>query len=142
MTETGALQSTLETEHAALYVFGALIGRLAPTAPAGLGAALRSAYAEHRTRRDELTALVRAGGEEPVAAAPAYRLPTPLATAAQVRNAAVAAERTATEAYAALVASSTEESRSWAVSALTASAVRQLTLGGPPDAFPGAPELG
>ena len=36
MTETGALQSTLETEHAALYVFGALIGRLAPTAPAGL----------------------------------------------------------------------------------------------------------
>lgn len=137
MTENDALQSTLEAEHAAVYVYAALVGR----GDTALAAALWAAYREHRDRRDELTALLRDAGEEPVAAAPAYQLPARLDTPARVRRAAVAAERAGAEAYAALVAAGTGDLRSWGVSALTASAVRELTLGAAPTAFPGAPEL-
>ncbi len=140
MTENDALRSTLEAEHAAVYVYAALVGR-GDTAPA-LAGSLWAAYGEHRDRRDELTALLRDVGEEPVAAAPAYQLPTRLDTPARVRRTAVAAERAGAEAYAALVAAASGDRRSWAVSALTASAVRELTLGAAPSAFPGAPELG
>lgn len=137
MTETDALQSTLEAEHAAVYVYAVLVGR----GDTALAAPLWAAYREHRDRRDELTAMLRDTGQEPVAAAPAYELPARLDTPARVRRAAVAAERAGAEAYAALVAAATGELRSWGVSALTASAVRELTLGAAPTAFPGAPEL-
>ncbi|MEZ5092243.1 DUF4439 domain-containing protein [Nocardioides sp.] len=144
MTEVDALQSTLEAEHAAVFVFGALVGRLDATAgPApALAAALGAAYGEHRGRRDELAALIRDAGAVPVAPAPAYALPSRLSTVAQIRRAAVLAEAAASEAYAAQVAAATDADRSWAISALTDSAVRQLTLGGAATPFPGAPELG
>ncbi len=138
MIESDALQSTLEAEHAAVYVYAVLVGR----GDTALAAPLWAAYREHRERRDELTAILRDAGEEPVAAAPAYELPRRLDTAGQVRRAAVEAERAAGEAYAALVSASTGDNRSWGISALTASAVRELTLGAAPTAFPGAPELG
>ena len=141
MTDADALQSTLEAEHAAVFVLGALVGRLG-AAGAAPEPALAAAYAEHRDRRDELMALIREAGAVPVAAAPAYRLPGRLTTAARIRAAAAQAESAASESYAALVAAATDADRSWAVSALTDSAVRQLTLGGAPTPFPGAPELG
>lgn len=140
MTDADALQDVLAAEHAAVAVFASFLGRL--PAPSPLAAAVSAAYAEHRGRRDELTARLRAAGEEPVVAAPTYRLPAPLRTVRQVGVAAQEAERAASQAYAALVALTTEETRSWAVSALTASALRAVTLGDRPAAFPGAPELG
>ena len=142
MSDLDALQTTLESEHAAVFVFAALAGRLRVDRAPRLASALEAAYAEHRGRRDELAGLIRDGGEQPLDAAPTYRLPTPLETVAQVRAAAVTAEAAASQAYAAQVSASSGESRSWGVSALTSSAVRQLTLGGAPTAFPGAPELG
>jgi Domain of unknown function (DUF4439) len=138
MTDADALQPALAAEHAAVYVFGALAAR----ATGSLADALGTAYAEHRARRDELTGLIRNGGEEPVAAAPAYRLPQPLTTVPQVRRAAVRAETAAAEQYAAVVVTTTDDDRSWAISALTACAVRIVALGGAPAAFPGAAELG
>ncbi len=140
MTETDALQLTLAAEHAAVSVFATFLGRLPAGSP--LAGAVSAAYAEHRSRRDDLTARLRDAGEEPVVAAPAYRLPARLRTVAGVRVAAQRAERAASQAYAALVAETTADDRSWAVSALTASALRALTLGDRPAAFPGAAELG
>jgi hypothetical protein len=142
MTEIDTAQDTLSAEHAAIYVYAALIGRLPTTADDTVSRAVSAAYAEHVGRRAELSATLRAAGVEPVVAAPVYRLPLPLGTAAQVQDAAIATETRAAETYAALVAAASGEIRSWAVSALSSAAVRLLTLGAPATAFPGAGELG
>lgn len=142
MSEVEALQATLESEHAAVFVFATLAGRLPVGRAPRLADGLDAAYAEHRVRRDELVAMVRTAGEQPISAAPTYLLPTPLESVTQVRAAAVAAEAAAGEAYTAQIAATTGDGRAWAVSALTSCAVRQLSLGAAPTAFPGAPELG
>jgi hypothetical protein len=142
MTPVAALQSALAAEHAALYLFGAYGARTSQSADPALYAAVTEGYLTHRARRDHLEQVVTARGEEPVPAAPTYRLPDRLATAPQVTASALATERTAAAGYAALVASTVDADRRWAVEALTASAVLQLRLGGRPEAFPGADELG
>lgn len=141
MSTLDALQATLTGEHAALYLYGALGGRTSQSGALALYAALREGYDVHRAQRDRLTRVVRDLGTEPVAAAVAYDLPDPLRSDIDVQRAALALERRCAAAYSSLVARSVGEQRRWAVTALTSSAVRQLTVGGEAEAFPGIDEL-
>ena len=134
---TDALQRTLAGEHAAVFVLGALGGRASALPAPALRAALDRAYAVHLRRRDELRARVATAGAQPLAAAPAYRLPRPLDTAAQVEAAALHVERACATTYAALVAATSGHDRAWAVDALVATAIGETAFGGGPEALPG-----
>jgi len=135
--DLAALQRTLGAEHAAIFVLGALGGRAATLPAPQLRAALASAYDAHVLRRDELRTMVIGTGGDPVAAEPAYRLPSPLSTAAQITAEALRVERTCVTTYAALVAASTDDERRWAVEALATTAVGEADFGGHPQALPG-----
>jgi hypothetical protein len=141
MTPLEALQEALAGEHAAVYVYGVLGGRVSSSATPVLAGRLTSAYTVHRGRRDQLTAMVRAAGGEPVAAEVSYRLPNPSRTAAQLAAGALVTERRCAALYAATVGSTARSARAWALGALTDAAVRELSFGGSPAPFPGAPEL-
>jgi hypothetical protein len=141
VTPRGALQQALAGEHAAVYVYGVLGGRVSASSHAELATRLSSAYVVHRGRRDQLTAMVRAAGGDPVAAEVSYQLPNPSRTAAQLTAAALVVERRCAEVYAAMVGNTAQANRQWAIDALADAAVRQLTFGGTPDAFPGVSEL-
>jgi len=141
MSTLDALQTTLAGEHAAIYVFGALGGRTSESASPGLFAALRQGYDVHRAQRDQLSRTVRDLGSEPVASAVSYEVTGPLGTAVDVQQAALTLERRCAAAYSSLVAQSVGDQRRWALTALTGTAVRQLTVGGEPEAFPGIGEL-
>jgi hypothetical protein len=141
VTPLEALQQTLAGEHAAVYVYRALAGRVSASAQPTLAAGLGSAYTTHRGRRDQLTAMVRLSGGDPVAADVSYELPNPSRTAAQLTAGALVTEERCAEVYASMVGSTSRANRQWALEALTDAAVRQLSFGGQPDAFPGLPEL-
>jgi hypothetical protein len=141
VTPLQALQATLAGEHAAVYVYGVLGGRLSSSEHPDLMARLTSAYDTHRRRRDQLTERVRAAGGEPVAAEISYELPNRARTTAQLDAAALATERRCAEVYAQAVGSTSRSDRRWATAALTDTAVRQLGFGGRPEEFPGVREL-
>ena len=141
MTPRDALQQTLAGEHAAVYVYGVLGGRVSASDQAALATRLSSAYTVHRGRRDQLVAMVLAAGGEPVAAEVSYQLPNPSRTAPQLTAAALVVERRCAEVYAAMVGSTARANRQLAIDALADAAVRQLTFGGTPEPFPGVAEL-
>jgi hypothetical protein len=141
VTPLEALQEALAGEHAAVYVYGVLGGRVSSSAAPVLSSRLTSAYTTHRGRRDQLTAMVRAAGGEPVAAELSYRLPNPSRTTSQLRAGALVTERRCAAVYAGTVGSTSRGARAWALGALADTAVRELSFGGAPTAFPGAPEL-
>lgn len=88
--ELTALQAALAAEHAAVYGYGVVGGRIG----AARRSEARAAYDAHRARRDALTREVRDLGGEPVAANAAYALPFPVPDApAAVRLAARLEER-------------------------------------------------
>ncbi len=140
MTETDVLQDCLADEHAAVYVYGVLGARTSDSASPDLHAAIRAAYEKHRERRDELTGLIAADGDMPVASATAYQVPSGLETSDGVTAAALSLERACAAAYAETVAGTTAERRAWAVTALNDAAVRELGFRGTPEMFPGAGE--
>jgi hypothetical protein len=140
MTTLEALQTTLAAEHAAVFVYGALGGRTSRSENPTLFAAVSSAYAAHRARRDQLTADIVEGGDQPVAAEAAYELPSPMVTPDQVTGAALDVERSCATTYAYLVANTAADQRRWAIAALNETAVRELTFRGTPETFPGAGE--
>lgn len=141
MTPLAALQATLAGEHAAVYVYGVIGGRVSLTKEPDLSAKVSRAYTTHRGRRDQLIALVRAGGGVPVAADVSYELSTPAVTAEQLIVAALDVERHGAEVYAQMVGNTSRANRQWAIEALGDAAVRQLGFGGTPEIFPGVPEL-
>jgi hypothetical protein len=136
-----ALQDTLAAEHAAVYVYALVGGRLSSSAYPSASRLVDDAYQVHLVRRDQLRGAIAASGHTPEPPAPAYRVrvqsraPGPLLGVARTTE-----ERCAT-VYAQLVAASTGVRRRWAVTALTDSAVRVLGFGGTPTAYPGLPEL-
>lgn len=132
-----ALQGTLAAEHAAIFELGALGGRAAELTQPQLRVAMDAAYAVHVRRRDELRAVVSSAGAQPVAAEPAYRLPSPLVTAAQIEAEALRVERACVTTYAALVAATAGAERRWAIEALATTAVGEAEFGGRPQALPG-----
>jgi hypothetical protein len=141
VTPLEALQQALAGEHAAVYVYGVLGGRVSSSAAPVLAGRLSSAYTVHRGRRDQLTAMVRSAGGEPVAAEVSYRLPNASRTEAQLAAGALLIEQRCAAVYAVTVGSTSRDARAWAVGALTDAAVRELSFGGSPAPFPGAPEL-
>lgn len=141
MTPLEALQQTLAGEHAAVYVYGVIGGRVSSSAQPELWQRVDDAYTVHRERRDQLVAMVRAADGEPVAAEPSYELSTPARTPAQLEAAALDVEDRCTAVYADMVGSTWGANRQWALDALEDTAVRLLGLGGEPEAFPGIGEL-
>jgi hypothetical protein len=141
MSVLDALQATLGDEHAALWTYGVLGARTSQSATPELYDALTAAFRRHRSRRDQLRVLVEEAGGEPVAAAATYELDGSLLRSTQVAAAALAIEVAGAETLLALVAQSSGAVREWALTEATWSATWQLELGGPPQTWPGAPEL-
>ncbi|MFF0381980.1 ferritin-like domain-containing protein [Streptomyces sp. NPDC004286] len=134
--ELTALQAALAAEHAAVYGYGVVGGRIGTPRQ---GEA-RSAYDAHRAARDTLARSVRDLGGEPVAASPAYALPFTVADSpAALRLAAELEERLA-GVYADLVRASTGHRRTTATVALREAAVRAVRWSGRSPAFPGLAE--
>lgn len=141
MSTTDVLQSTLAAEHAAVHLLGHLGGVVPPADQPDLHQLVRERHQRHRAAREYLTTTLRASGETPVAAEAAYALPDDTDDEAAVRREGVRTEELCCEAYATLVASSSNELRAWAMAALDDAARAQVAWGGAPTPFPGAPEL-
>ncbi|MFG3048030.1 ferritin-like domain-containing protein [Streptomyces sp. NPDC048241] len=134
--ELTALQAALAAEHAAVYGYGVVGGRVGTPRQ---GEA-RAAYDAHRAARDTLARSVRDLGGEPVAASPAYALPFTVADSpAALRLAAELEERLA-GVYADLVRATTGHRRTTATVALREAAVRAVRWSGQSPAFPGLAE--
>lgn len=141
MSAVHALQTALAGEHAAVYVDGVVGGRVSVSAHPRLASKVAAAYTTHRSRRDQLEAMLRAAHATPVAADVSYRLPNPCLTAAQCAAAALEVEQRCAAVYADLVAHTSQAHRQWAIDALGDAAVRQLGFGGDASAFPGVAEV-
>jgi Domain of unknown function (DUF4439) len=141
VTPLAALQDTLAAEHAAVYVYALVGGRLSTSAYPAASRLVGEAYEVHLRRRDDLRADIAAAGHTPVPPAPAYRVGVRSRAAGPLLAVARTTEERCAEVYAQLVAASTGGRRRWAVDALTDAAVRVLSFGGSPDAYPGLPEL-
>jgi hypothetical protein len=135
MTQVEALQAALAGEHAALYGVGVAGGKLS-------GTRFRDAtnlFDQHRDNRDKLSALVVAAKETPVAADPAYDLPTAVTNAATAAALLLLIERRIAAVYGDLVEAAEDSAvRALAIKNLMAAASAQLAWGGAPVAFPGA----
>ena len=140
MTELEALQTTLEAEHAAVYVYGLLGSRTSQSAEAPLYQALRAAYEAHRERRDTLIGEIAAMDAVPVPAAAAYTAPLGLDTTEGRYAAALALEGACARTYSALVGATTGSRRSEAIDLLNDAAARELSFRGTPEIFPGTDE--
>ena len=127
MTPVEALQKALAAEHAAVHLYGLLGAQSSKSQNPVLFAQLTRAYGEHRAARDQLTALVSARGAAP----------GPTSTATQIQSVARTVERRVTRTYGELVAHTSGSDRRWAITALDASAVREIAFGVAPRDFPG-----
>ncbi|HZG02409.1 MAG TPA: ferritin-like domain-containing protein [Streptomyces sp.] len=131
-----AAQAALAAEHAAVYGYGVVGGRIAEDRRAEA----RQAYDAHRARRDALRRTVRRLGGVPEPAAAAYSLPFAVPdAAAAVRLAAELEERVAA-VYADLVRAGEGELRREAAGALREAAVRAARWRGTGVPFPGLAE--
>jgi hypothetical protein len=128
-----ALQKVLAGEHAVIYGYGVAGARLS----GGARDRARAAFAAHRTRRDELLALIRARGADPVAAAAAYSLPQPVTTPRDAVVLATLLEERLAALYADAVAALEDDLRRVAVAGLRDAAVRAAGWRGGSVAFPG-----
>ncbi|SEC36101.1 DUF4439 domain-containing protein [Streptomyces sp. TLI_105] len=136
MSALDATQAALAAEHAAVYGYGVVGGRI--------GAERRTeataAYEAHRARRDALRRAVRDLGGTPVAAEAAYELPFRVAAPADaVRLAAVLEDRVA-GVYSDLVRATGDRARAEAAAALREAAVRAVRWRGSDVTFPGLAE--
>ncbi|MFD9504564.1 ferritin-like domain-containing protein [Streptomyces sp. NPDC060035] len=131
-----AAQAALAAEHAAVYGYGVLGGRLEGRRRTEATAA----YDAHRARRDALVRRVRDLGGVPVAADAAYALPFAVPDpAAAVRLAALLEDRIA-GVYSDLVRAAGGPLRQEAAGALREAAVRSVRWRGTGVAFPGLAE--
>ncbi|MFF3959228.1 ferritin-like domain-containing protein [Streptomyces sp. NPDC001890] len=131
-----AAQAALAAEHAAVYGYGVVGGRVAE----GRRAEAVAAHHAHRARRDALVRTVRGLGGEPVAAQAAYALPFAVPDpAAAVRLAAVLEDRVA-GVYSDLVRAAEGPLRREAADAMREAAVRSVRWRGSGVAFPGLAE--
>ena len=131
-----AVQAALAAEHAAVYGYGVVGGRVGDDREGEATAA----YAAHRSRRDALERTARDLGGTPAAAAAAYALPFAVPdAAAAVRLAAVLEDRVA-GVYSDLVRAAEGQLRREAAVALREAAVRAVRWRGSGVAFPGLAE--
>ncbi|MER5967295.1 DUF4439 domain-containing protein [Streptomyces sp. NPDC002057] len=136
MSALDATQAALAAEHAAVYGYGVVGGRIG----AERRAEATAAYQAHRARRDALRRAVRDLGGTPVAAEAAYELPFRVTDpAGAVRLAAVLEDRVA-GVYSDLVRASEGPRRREAAAALREAAVRAVRWHGGDVTFPGLAE--
>ena len=137
MTPVQALQKALAAEHAAVFLYGLLGAQSSQSRQPELFSRLTSAYTAHRAARDELTVLVAARGSDPVASKTDYEVPGATTTPAQIQAVARLVESRVTSTYGELVGNTAGRDRRWAIAAVEASALRELTFGTAPSDFPG-----
>ncbi|MEU8583556.1 ferritin-like domain-containing protein [Streptomyces abikoensis] len=130
---TQAAQAALAAEHAAVYGYGIVGGRVDDTR----AGEAREAHDAHRARRDAMSRAVRALGAEPEAAAAAYALPFPVTDGEAAVRLAAELERRLTAVYADLVRAATGSLRAEAAAGLREAAVRAVRWSGGSVAFPG-----
>lgn len=141
MSIVGVLQDCLAAEHAALYGYGVLGGRLAGVAAGSTWQTLAdAAYAEHRVRRDDLAELLVRNDAVPVAAEPAYATPFDIMTLADCRHLARLIESRCGAVYAHAVSQTVDEVRELVARALISCAIRETRWGQAVRAFPGLSE--
>lgn len=132
--EIDALQAALAGEHAAMYAIGVAGGHLRRAQ----FVAASELLGRHRDRRDRLTELLLAADAEPVAAAPAYDLPSTVRTAADAAALIRVVEQRLAVVYGDLVeVADTAAIRTLAIQAVIAAASEVIQWGGAPTAFPG-----
>ncbi|ORT54366.1 DUF4439 domain-containing protein [Streptomyces sp. CB03238] len=131
-----AAQAALAAEHAAVYGYGVVGGRVGD----GRRAEATAAYAAHRARRDALARTVRDLGGKPAASAAAYALPFPVPDAAAAVRLAAELEDRVAGVYSDLVRAAEGPLRREAASALREAAVRAVRWRGSGVAFPGLAE--
>jgi hypothetical protein len=135
-TDVPALQSALAGEHAAIYGYGVVGAHLRGTARARA----RTAYDDHRARRDQLQQLLVERKATPVPAAAAYRLPRPVNNAADARSLATELEERLAGVWVDAVADLRDELRELAAQVLQEVAVRAAAWRGGSVPFPGLSE--
>ncbi|MFE4826977.1 ferritin-like domain-containing protein [Streptomyces sp. NPDC056672] len=136
---TGALaaaQAALAAEHAAVYGYGVVGGRVGGDRRGEADAA----YTAHRARRDALTRTVRDLGGKPAVAEPAYALPFAVPDAASAVRLAAELEDRIAGVYSDLVRAAEGPLRREAADALREAAVRAVRWRGTGVAFPGLAE--
>ncbi|MEU1128132.1 ferritin-like domain-containing protein [Streptomyces sp. NPDC005899] len=131
-----AAQAALAAEHAAVYGYGALGGRLED----GRRADAAAAHTGHRARRDALVRTVGDLGGRPVAAAAAYALPFAVRDPASAMRLAAVLEDRVAGVYSDLVRAARGPLRRQAAEALREAAVRAVRWRGTGVAFPGLAE--
>ncbi|WP_128381868.1 ferritin-like domain-containing protein [Streptomyces cavernae] len=131
-----ALQAALAAEHAAVYGYGVVGGRIGTERQAEA----RAAYDAHRARRDELERTVLDLGGKPVAAGAAYSLPFAVSGSADALRLAAELEERIAGVYSDLVRAAAGARRAAAAEALRDAAVRAVRWRGSSVAFPGLAE--
>ncbi|WP_327318211.1 ferritin-like domain-containing protein [Streptomyces sp. NBC_01235] len=134
--ELTALQAVLAAEHAAVYGYGVVGGRIGEERRTEA----RAAYDAHRARRDALVRDVRGLGAEPVAASAGYALPFAVPDSAAAVRLAVQLEERVAGVYSDLVRAAVGARRRNAAAALREAAVRAVRWRGGSVAFPGLAE--
>ncbi|AJE81951.1 hypothetical protein SLNWT_1575 [Streptomyces albus] len=131
-----AVQAALAAEHAAVYGYGVVGGRIGKDGKAQA----REGYEAHRARRDALRRSVRDLGAAPRPAAAGYALPFPVTDAAAARRLAAELEDRVAAVYSDLVRAVPGEERKEAARALREAAVRAARWRDGSVAFPGLSE--
>jgi hypothetical protein len=129
-----AAQAALAGEHACVFGYGVVGAHLR----GGEERAAREALARHRSRRDDLSAHIRALGAEPVAALASYALPFPVGDAAGARELAGLLEQRLVGLYVDLVGAGPEvDLREVAARSAVDAASRATRWSATATAFPG-----
>ncbi|MYU22042.1 DUF4439 domain-containing protein [Streptomyces sp. SID8352] len=134
--ELTALQAALAAEHAAVYGYGVVGGRIGEERRAEA----RSAHDAHRARRDALARAVRERGGTPAASAAGYALPFEVPDRAAALRLAAELEDRVAGVCSDLVRASSGGVRASAAAALREAAVRAVRWRGGSVAFPGLAE--
>lgn len=135
MSAVEGLQQVLAAEHAAVYGYGVVAAQT-------IGAQRRAALGAldgHRARRDRVRAMLSAANAIPVESAIAYRLPTPVRSAAAAARLAADTEREVALTLGALVEAGRSVEREFAATALQETAVRETYWRGNAPQLPGLP---
>lgn len=131
-----AVQAALAAEHAAVYGYGVVGGRIVERRRTEA----REAHSAHRARRDALRRAVRELGGRPEAAAAAYALPFSVPDSAAAQRLAAELEDRVAAVYADVVSATEGARRRDAAAALREAAVRSARWRGSSVAFPGLTE--
>ncbi|MFF2653647.1 ferritin-like domain-containing protein [Streptomyces sp. NPDC058045] len=135
-SELAAVQAALAAEHAAVYGYGVVGGKIGEDRRAEA----RAAYDGHRAARDALARASRDLGASPVSAAAGYVLPFAVSDAGGAAGLAAELEDKVAGAYADLVRAASGRRRAEAARSLQAAAVRAVRWRGGSVAFPGLAE--